>query len=435
MNDENTKLSANDAWIKILKKYDILNKLKKNGYFNIKSSQIKEFREPRLMAKWDSSETLPKILIDNKINILPTSRSSYILSDFILYKEFPESSRSLNEFKMIELPELESINIENINSESNAINILLLSNALSDFLESDENYCTFNGRMGTGIFDFKVDSFSGVKREVHVENAQCEIDGGFENSSSIVIMEAKNVVYEDFHIRQLYYPYRLWKEKVNKPIRLIYSVYSNKIYRILEYRFLDVNDYSSIELVKEKCYSLEDTSITFNELNQIKQETAVVTNDNMDNTDIPFIQADRFDRIISLLEHLYNNPMSSQEIAELMEFELRQSDYYYNAGKYLGLFDKIKDEDNNILIILTDLGNKLFKMGYKKRQLTFVELMLQHQIFADCFDFISLNGKVPTITFVKEKMLKNNVCGEGQIGRRASSVLGWCKWIINLISD
>ena len=41
-----------------------------------------------------------------------------------------------------------------------------------------------------------------------------KIDGGFECDDAVVILEAKNVVKEDFHIRQLYYPYRLWKSKV-----------------------------------------------------------------------------------------------------------------------------------------------------------------------------------------------------------------------------
>ena len=108
--------------------------------------------------------------------------------------------------------------------------------------------------MGTGEFDFRVNTYRDIKRDIHVENAQCEIDGGFENSESVVIMEAKNVVHEDFHVRQLYYPYRLWNSRVQKPIRLIFSIYSNMIYRLFEYRFRDIYDYSSIELVKTKNY-------------------------------------------------------------------------------------------------------------------------------------------------------------------------------------
>ena len=83
-------MSANDAWKALLEKYHILEEIDRNGCFYIKASQIKEFREPRLMAKWDSTDALPEVLRKNKINILPDSRSSYVLSDFLLYEKIPE---------------------------------------------------------------------------------------------------------------------------------------------------------------------------------------------------------------------------------------------------------------------------------------------------------------------------------------------------------
>ena len=245
-NKEN--LSANDAWKAIIEKYHILEHIEKDGCFPIKASQIKEFREPRLMAKWDSTDALPEVLRKNKINILPDSRSSYVLGDFLLYQEIPPLDEPVTRMEHVELPDYESIDINNISSEANAINVLIISGILNDFLGTGENVSTFNGRMGTGCFTFEVDTHRGIKQKICVNNAQCEIDGGFENEASVVIMEAKNVVHEDFHIRQLYYPYRLWKDKVKKPIRLIFSVYSNRIYRLFEYRFKIPEDYSSIEL-------------------------------------------------------------------------------------------------------------------------------------------------------------------------------------------
>lgn len=424
-------ISANDAWKALIDKYNIIEEIKLNGCYHIKASQIKEFKEPRLMAKWDSTDSLPKILRENKINILPDSRSSYVLSDFILYQEIPELDEHVTQMTHVELPNFESIDISNISSEANAINILLLTGILDDFLDTNDNVATFNGRMSTGEFDFVVNTFRNVKRTVSVNNAQCEIDGGFENRDSVVIMEAKNVVHEDFHVRQLYYPYRLWKKKVNKPIRLVFSVYSNMIYRLFEYRFKDLEDYSSIELVRTKNYSLQDTTITLDDLCEVRAKTNIRTDDNMEKTNIPFIQANSMERIISLLENLYENPMTVQQIAELMEFDLRQSDYYFNAGQYLGLFIKIND-DRQKIVSLTPLGIKVFKLNYKERQLKIVELILEHKIFADFFDLMIETGEMPDKYDIESKMRKLNVCGEGQIVRRASSVFGWLKWIFNL---
>lgn len=426
------ELTSNQAWQALIKKYNILEKIKNNGHFIIKSSDIKKFREPRLMAKWDSSDSLPKVLKDNKINILPISRSSYIMSDFILYQEIPELVERVTQMTKVDIPEYESINIKNINSEANAINVLTISGILDDFLETENNVLTFNGRMGTGIFDFTVNSYSNDKRKVHVENAQCEIDGGFENEESIIIMEAKNVIHEDFHIRQLYYPYRLWKTKVKKPIRLVFVIYSNMIYRLFEYRFRSLEDYSSIELVKSKNYSLQDITITIEDLLSVRNNTIIRTDDNMNtNQKIPFIQANSMDRIISLLENMYGNPMTENQIAKLMEFEPRQSGYYFNAGRYLRLFEKFS-EDEKVLIKLTPLGKEIFKLNYKERQLKLVSLILEHKIFSELFDSIVKNGEMPSKSDITQKMKLFNVCEDGVVERRSSSVYGWLKWIFNL---
>lgn len=428
---QKNSISAQDAWQSLIEKYNIVEEVEKNGLFHIKASQIKEFKEPRLMAKWDCTDALPNVLRDKHLNILADSRSSYVIGDFLLYQEIPELDEHVTKMDHVEIPEYESIDITKINSESNAINVLVLSGILDDFLESEDTVETFSGRMGTGVFDFKVNTVRNIYRTIHVDNAQCEIDGGFENKDSVIVMEAKNVVHEDFHVRQLYYPYRLWQTKVNKPIRLIFSVYSNMIYRLFEYRFKDLEDYSSIELVRVKNYSLQDTTINLEDLCEVRRATVVTTDDNQKNTDIPFIQANSMDRIISLLENMYDNPLSMSQITELMDFEPRQSDYYFNAGRYLGLFEK-QTEDGHPIVHLTEIGKTVFKMNYKERQLKLVSLMLEHAIFARYFDEVIDNGELPDQKDIQNTMKELNVCSNNLVIRRASSVLGWLKWIFNL---
>lgn len=426
-------ITANEAWKKLIEKYDILSKVESDGIFQIKASEIKEFKEPRLMAKWDCTASLPSVFKANNLNILPDSRNSYVLGDFLLYESIPELTEAVSKMDYVELPEYETIDVNNISSEANAINVLILSGILDDFLQEEGTVETFNGRMGTGEFEFVVNTFRGNKQKISVKNAQCEIDGGFENENYVIIMEAKNVLNEDFHVRQLYYPYRLWRNRVSKPIRLIFSIYTNMIFRLFEYRFADESDYSSIELVKTKNYSLQDTTIEIEDLIEVRKATTVLYRDDQnDDLSVPFIQANSFERVISLLENIKNNPMTTEQIAELMEFDERQSDYYYNAGAYIGIFEKKKD-DGQIKVFLTKLGEDVFSLNYKKRQLKFVELILQHQIFADCFDMVIQNdGEMPDKRTIENLMREYNVCNEAQIVRRASSVQGWLKWLFNL---
>lgn len=429
----NKFITANEAWSMLIEKYDIVNRVIKDGIFHIKASEIKAFKEPRLMAKWDCIASLPTVLKKYNLNILPDSRSSYVLGDFLLYEEIPELQEAVFNMDHVEIPNYETIDINNIASEAVAINVLVVSGILDDFLGIDGTIQTFSGRMGTGEFDFVVDTLRGNKQKIYVKNAQCEIDGGFENEHEVIIMEAKNVLNEEFHVRQLYYPYRLWRNKVTKPIRLIFSIYSNMIFRLFEYRFVEINDYSSIELIKTKNYSLQDTTIDIEDLIDVRNNTKICYQDNQnDDLKVPFVQANSFERVISLLEHMKDNPMTKEQIAELMVFDERQSDYYYNAGAYLGLFEK-KREDKIGKVFLTKLGDNVFSLNYKERQLKFVELILKHQIFADCFDMvINSGGELPDIEAIESLMREYNVCNEGQINRRASSVQGWIKWIFNL---
>lgn len=435
------KISANNAWEKLFDKYDIEKGINDNGFFNITSEQIKEFKEPRLMAKWDSSESLPSILKSKKINILPTSRSSYILSNFKLYEELPEYTEDVTKMQKVEIRDFESIDIENITSEANAINVLMLSPILDDFLGDGENFPTFNGRMGTGEFNFSVDRISNEPLYIDVKNAQCEIDAGIENDNSVVIIEAKNVIHSDFHVRQLYYPYRLWSSRVKKPIRLVFSIYFNQIFRLLEYKFNDLNNYSSIELVREKNYTLQDTNITMEDLFKIYKETKVTIDDNMTFYDTPFVQADSFERIISLIDCLKEDDMSLGKIADIMQFDIRQSRYYFNAGKYLDIFEKYDGEEfdeemsqwNKVRKIrLTKKGLEIARMNYKPRQLELVKLILKHKIFNKLFFETYTTGKLPNKNNIEYLMREYNVCNEGQINRRAGSVKSWLKWIFKL---
>ena len=83
-------------------------------------------------------------------------------------------------------------------------------------------------------------------------NSQIEIDGGYEGDSSLNLIEAKNYISDDFLIRQLYYPYRLWSNKIGKRVRPIFLTYSNGIFHLREYEFVTPELYNSIRLIQHK---------------------------------------------------------------------------------------------------------------------------------------------------------------------------------------
>ena len=81
--------SKNDhAWGKIFEKYNILDKILQTGHIEITATKINEFREARLMTKFDHKSQLPKLFADNKLSILPTSRGGYLIGEFETFCDF-----------------------------------------------------------------------------------------------------------------------------------------------------------------------------------------------------------------------------------------------------------------------------------------------------------------------------------------------------------
>ena len=111
-----------------------MDEISRKGYYYISAKKIKNYREPHLMAKWDSNENLPEALRDRHLNISPVSRSEYLLSNVDLYEPLPEfittESGDLHHIRQLDL---ESLACENITSESNTINAIVATGALDSF--------------------------------------------------------------------------------------------------------------------------------------------------------------------------------------------------------------------------------------------------------------------------------------------------------------
>ncbi len=417
------------AWEKLFDKYNIMHEIENKGFFQIESKDINEFREARLATKFDHKSNLPKLFKDNNLSILPITRGSYIISSFEAYKEFIELN---TEIIRISFPYyIESIDYENITSESIAINCAFVSGILSDFIQDDKLLPTVSGRMSSNEFSFYINN-TNMNRDVvvTVSNSQIEIDGGYEGIDSLALIEAKNSISKDFLIRQLYYPFRLWNDKIVKRVIPIFMVYSNGIFTLYEYVFEDPQNYNSLVLVKQKNYTLIQDDINLNDIKDILYNINIV-----EEPKIPFPQADNMKRIINLCELLYNKEMTRDEIATTYDFDPRQTNYYADAGRYLGIIDK-KKEDGDIVYFLTNEGKELFKVNLKKRQLKFVELILRHNVFNKALKEYFRLGQIPSKDSIVEIMKESDlyrVSSNSTFYRRAQTIKSWINWILELI--
>jgi len=425
--------SKNDiAWQSIFDKHKIIQRILKDGYFEITASEINKFREARLMTKFDHKSQLPRLFFENNLSILPTTRGGYVIGTFETFCDFNNDDI---EVTPIEFPTfLESLDYRDITSESTAINCAFVAKILDDFTEEDNLLPTVSGRMSSSTFSFDINSANGAFT-VNVENSQVEVDGGYEGDHSLNLIEAKNYISSDFLVRQIYYPYKLWSNKIQKQVRPIFLTYSNGVFHLREYTFTNINHYNSLVLVKHKKYVVKEGSFNLETLSEIIDKTQKVIE-----PEIPFPQADSFERIVNLCELLSQRDfITKEEITENYDFDARQTDYYSNAGKYLGLVEIGKDPvSRQIGCYLTNLGKQVFNLNLFERQKEFVKLIVSHSAFKQTLKSYLENGEMPNREKIVEIMRKSklyNIKSTSTYFRRASTIVGWINWIMNQIEE
>lgn len=442
-------MNNEEAWNALFEKYHIRECVERDGSYRIKADEIKEFREPRLMTKFDFRSQLPSAFRASQLSILPITRGDYIISDIKTFELLPDSSDISLTDKVIP-SNIESLDFSSITSEAIAINCAYVSDILSDFIDGENLLPTVNSRMKSDAFSFNIErSRSGMAPLfVDVNNAQIEIDGGFEGESSLMLLEAKNKVCVDFMVRQLYYPYRKWTNKVHKKVRPVFFEYSNGIFHLREFEFQDLNNYNSLALIKQKKYRLRDAEVHINTqtLQELLQNTRIVP----EPEDVPFPQADSFERVVSLCEVLYSR---DEELftKELLNYDMdftgqdsftsRQVDYYTNAAIYLGLVQKVETgkRDEPDWFVLTDEGKSaLSTKSINERQLKYIKAIISHQAFARVLRLYFENAETPSkesiVEIMKDCQLRN-MNTDGMFRRRASTVKSWIEWIIRSMDE
>ena len=424
-------MGLNDvAWKEIFKKYRVLDAVAQNGEFAISAKQIKEFREPRLATKFDHKVNLPAIFAENNLAILPITRGDYLISTFSAYKTFEDLNAETEE--AVIPSHLQSLTPQFITSEAIALNCAYACGILANFLDDDELLPTVSGRMGSGKFSFNIDTTFGTK-QVEVDNSQIEIDAAYEGLDSLFLFEAKRDLSEDFLIRQLYYPFRVWSQRVTKPVQSVFTTFSNGVFDFYRYSFDDPQNYNSLRLIKRKCYVIA-TEISWADIENLLKKVSIVSEPR-----ISFPQANSMARVINLLELLNDKETSKEDITSKYAFDGRQTDYYAAAGRYLGLIEKKGERTHNPSFRLSALGRRIMKLtSYRERQLAIVTQILKRKVFNETLRLCLKNGEMPdakTIVQIMKQANLYNVGSDSTFMRRSSTVVGWVNWILGLVEE
>ncbi|MCK5449864.1 hypothetical protein KAI32_03285 [Candidatus Pacearchaeota archaeon] len=251
-------MANNLSWKKIFEDNEILKHDFSKSPFYLASSQIKKAtqdfkrtaeKEVRILCKMDSKESVPLIMSENGLFLIPIKNGEYAIVKGEGYFDIPEiKGKSELYNKKLDF-ELDTSKVGN--SEMQHLDFAYASSLIRTFMDDPSLVLTIRGRKYTPEFSYNIGSY-----QINTKSVQTEVDAGYEGKDKIVLVEAKNSKTNNTIIRQLYYPFRQWSEYTKKEIFLLFFEKRGDDYLIWEYKFEDKMNYNSIKLVKSKKFKI-----------------------------------------------------------------------------------------------------------------------------------------------------------------------------------
>jgi hypothetical protein len=376
----------------------------------ITAKEIKQLtgEEPRLMAKVDSSRDLPPIFKQYGYFLLPVSGSEYAIvrgNGFHALESLPLAKSFTSRVKF------NLTTMHRNTSEMQYLDYSHIAGAIEEVVGRGTLYSSIRGREGSGSFGFNV---SGT--ELNVRSAQIEVDLGLEGEDCIVLLEAKSKTPSDFIIRQLYYPYRRFKNLTpDKKVIPVFFTFDATLqsYNYWVYEFNNLTDYNSLKLLATHSYMITT-------IDEIEPED-IYPVDSVYKDLVP--QANNLDKVLGLIFKVKEGMNNATDIAAYFDFDKRQSSYYREAAEALGF---ISLEENKYH--LTDSGTHLTGLDTQARHLYFSRVISNFSLVKIALDVINTRGILSKADLEHIVAQNSNLSGT-TVGRRASSLHSWLKWI------
>lgn len=378
----------------------------------VTAKQIKSLsnEEARLMAKMDTIDNLPKIFQNNSLFLVPVSRGGYaIIKGKGYHSVEPFSEKICTHYTNLPLPtSVLGLHSEGVFLEyANSCGLLKKVTGISNLIQ------TFRGRRTTPDFTFQINNIV-----IDVRGAQIEVDAVFESMEEIIIFEAKVGFPTSFNIRQVYYPFRAFRNKKNIRNFLFYFDKQQKIYRFWEYEFSPHDSFGSIKFVQNKQYIVKVSNV-------ISTKQFFDVEPNKTKLDIP--QADDVNKIMQLPLRVVEGYNTSTKIQTVFGFVNRQSSYYRHAAELLGLV-----ETNNDIYKLTEIGKNYIRLSADKKSNFICKLLLQFPIINEVFlEIMSDKDKVVSKQDIILLLRKTSNLTGSTLERRARTIISWFRWMRN----
>jgi len=195
-----------------------------------KGSQLLQF-EPRLLCKHDDVHSRPQVFKDYNIHLLSVKNGMYLITSNTIYVHLDVYSGPAKAYKRNATSALLSIG----DSETSLLDNLRYCGALEDIIGEEILFGPLLGGRHRCKFKTKLG-----QSEVSIDGSQYETDGCYETENKVCVIEVKSKPMKSFNIRQLYFPFRvvqqsLERKKVHKDVMCLYIIHDKEHIHINKY--------------------------------------------------------------------------------------------------------------------------------------------------------------------------------------------------------
>ncbi len=413
-------MAINDTkWQILFEQYDIVNQVKLNGYFDITAPQIKKVREPRLMCKMDFRQSVSKPFRDNDLSILAIQNGIYRIA-----KTSPFFDIDLQEIGKINAQEfhlpsfIETLDYENITSESQALDAAVASGMLNELLQ-EESYLTVRGRRYSSSINIDIkESDSDRIQNYPISSVQIEVDGGYEGPTTLALIEAKMGTADNMNMRQLIYPHVNFEAITKKTVKTFVMFYeTGSLFTFIPMAYED--GIASLIYADTKRYKLAKS------LGKKAKPDDLIKTLPKPGNGAPFPQADDFEKVLFGFFKVAESEQTEEDIFSKLPVVPRQYNYYFNAMKWLGLVDKTK---KGAPVHLTKFGEKVLDLSERERLDVLYSIMRQNEVVQHIIE-------KPNAPLSEKLKSENGLMGTSMYPRRRSTIIAWLKFFNEKLSE
>jgi len=402
------------AWLRIDKKLKIGDSVRENGAHLVPMSELKEAgqREIRLLLKQDRRSQVPSFMDGGGTMSVSNDKVLFYENDLHQTLPIPKQIEFVDVFKS-DLPPL--VDPWFFTSEPEAIDAVETLGGLNNFV-SDVLKPRSTGRHKIfKPFQMKLRN-SKIGPTVEITNPQVESDAWWIGNEAGYVLEAKIGKTSELHRRQLFYPYhdmnsRLSEINSSLETRTLSLISRGEgVFDLYEFNFEDEFDILSCNIIQSK-------RIEFQRAEQQKLPLERIALN--PNYSAPFPQADDLSLVLKTFDWIERGYDVYQWVFET-GYNKRQFDYYFNAGKWLGLFDGTATHP-----VSTDLGGKLSSSTRSERKSIIGSVLMNDIVFSNCMHQGVNEIRSTATDLILDKPAKYKVQTRITADRRAQTVRAW----------